>query len=503
MQGMAAGLGATLVLIGGLGTAGAQTLRYGLQENPDALDPDLGGTFGGRVVFAALCDKLVDITPGLEIGPMLATSWEVAEDGRSIVFELREGVLFHDGTPFDAEAVKANIERSKSLDTSRRKAELAQVESVEALEPLQVRFNLSQPFTPLLALLSDRAGMMMSPKALSELGDTYATNPVCSGPFSFVERIAQATITVDKFADYWNADEIHFDRVVYSYVEDPTIRLAQLRAGDLDIAERVSPTDLETVRSDPNLALHTVVGLGVSHLHINVANGERANSPLGSDPRLREAFELSLDREIINQVAFDGENLPGNQMVPPTSPYYAKAFPIPPRDLERARELLREAGQERVPVELAVANTAGDIRVAEIVRSLAAEAGFDVTVRAMETTTGTERYFSGNFEVHLGNWSGRSDPDGNLYTFIACDGGQNFGKYCNPEVQAALEAGRTESGFEARYAAYEKAAAGYLADRPTIPVYHTKWLFAADKDLDGITLYPDALLRLPGISLAR
>jgi peptide/nickel transport system substrate-binding protein len=481
--------------------AEAKTLRYATQEEADALDPAQGGTYGGRVIFAALCDKLVDITPELEIAPMLATSWEVAPDGKAVTFRLREGVVFHDGTPFDAAAVKYNIERAQTLPTSRRKGELAPVERVEVVDPSTVRLVLSQPSSPLLATLTDRAGMMISPTAAEAAGDDFATAPVCSGPYSFVERRPQESITLRKFDRHWNASAFNFDEVVYSYVEDPSLRLAQLRAGDIDIAERVAATDLGTVRADPDLQLLSVVGLGVSHLHINLNNGERADTVLGNDPRVREAFELAIDREVINQVAFDGENLPGNQMVPPTSPYYVEAFPIPARNVARARELLQEAGHDRVPVALSVPNDSVSIRVGEIIQSLAGEAGFDVEVLALERATSTERYFGGNFQMHLGNWSGRSDPDGNLYPFLACDGGQNFAQYCSPEVDAALKAARAEPGFEGRYAAYEKAASGYLADRPTIPIYHPKWLFAARKDVTGITLYPDALLRLEAVDI--
>ena len=145
-------------------SAQAATLRVGLQDDPDALDPALSGTYTGRFVFAALCDKLVDISPELKIVPQLAEAWEWAPDGKSLTFTLRKNVTFHDGTAFDAAAVKFNIERMKTMPDSKRKAELAPIASVEALAADKVRFNLSEPFVPLLANLSDRAGMMVSPK---------------------------------------------------------------------------------------------------------------------------------------------------------------------------------------------------------------------------------------------------------------------------------------------------------------------------------------------------
>ena len=175
--------------------AGAAALRIGLENDPDTLDPDRSRLFVGRIVFTALCDKLVDVNEKLEIVPQLATDWTQAEDGRSITFTLREGVKFHDGTAFDAEAVKANIERSKTLEDSVRKSELASVESVDVISPTEVRLNLSAPDSTVIAQLSDRAGMMMSPAAFAE-GKDFSSAPACSGPFKFVSRVAQDRITL-------------------------------------------------------------------------------------------------------------------------------------------------------------------------------------------------------------------------------------------------------------------------------------------------------------------
>jgi peptide/nickel transport system substrate-binding protein len=158
------------VLALAIASAQAATLRVGTQDDPDALDPALSGTYAGRFVFASLCDKLVDISPDLKIVPQLAESWAWAADGKAITFTLRKNVKFHDGTPFDAEAVKFNIERMKTMPDSKRKAELAPVASVKVLAADKVTFNLSEPFVPLLANLSDRAGMMVSPKAAKDKG---------------------------------------------------------------------------------------------------------------------------------------------------------------------------------------------------------------------------------------------------------------------------------------------------------------------------------------------
>jgi peptide/nickel transport system substrate-binding protein len=489
----AAALGGSLLV----GAAQAATLRVGIQDDPDALDPALSGTYTGRFVFAALCDKLVDIAPDLSIVPQLAETWKLSDDKKAMTFTLKRGVKFHDGTEFNADAVKFNIERMTTMKDSRRKAELSSVASVDVLAPDQVRFNLKEPFAPLLSVLSDRAGMMVSPKAAA--GENFAANPVCAGPYKFVERKARDLIRLEKFPEYWDAASYGYDAVTYYNIGDSTVRLARVRAGDLEVAERVAPTDLKTVRDDKNLKLHTAPGLAVSHLMVNVGSGEKANTPLGKDAKLRKAFELSIDRSVINRVAFNGEYTADNQMIPPSDPFYSKANPIPARDVAAAKALIAQAGMTTVPVELTFENALTDSRVAQIVQSMAKEAGFDVKLLPLETTSAIERYLNGNFEMYIGNWSGRGDPDPTLYAFFSCGGGQNVNKYCNRDLEGVLNAARSESDAAKRKALYEKATGMYLTDLPSIPIYHPNWFFAARSSVDGIKVYPDGLLRLKGV----
>ena len=180
------------------GIAHAATLRIGLNEDPDALDPARGGSFVGRVVFAAVCDKLVDIDAENNLVPQLATGWTWSTDNLALTVTLRDGVKFHDGATLDADAVKANLERYRSAPESLRKGELKPVASVEVVDPHTVRLQLAQPYAPLVAVLADRAGMMISPKAL---GRDVTSDLPCAGPFKLTERVAQDRIVVDRFPD--------------------------------------------------------------------------------------------------------------------------------------------------------------------------------------------------------------------------------------------------------------------------------------------------------------
>src|SRR5437899_1473388 len=370
-------LALSLAMAGG---ALAQTnLRIGLAEDPDVLDPTLARTYVGRIVFSSICDKLFDIDEKLNIVPQLALGQETSADGKVVTIKLRPGVKFHDGEPFNAEAAKYSLERHLTMKGSFRKPEIASVDKVEIVDPMTIRLVLKEPFSPLLAQLTDRAGMMVSPKAAEAAGDKFGLKPVCAGPYKFVERVQQDRIVVEKFADYWNKDQVFIDKITYLPIVDGTVRLANLRSGGLDLIERVLATDIKTVRDNPKLKLSKAVSLGFFGLLINVANGPKADNPLGKDARVRRALELSIDREALNQVVFNGEFVPGNQWINPQNPYYQQAFPAPKRDVAKAKALLKEAGiTGRLSIDFMIANSPEIRAVGEVLQSMTAEAGFDL-----------------------------------------------------------------------------------------------------------------------------
>src|SRR5437879_4449070 len=297
---------AFLILSSAIVTA-QTTLRSGLAEDPDVLDPTLARTYVGRIVFASFCDKLFDIDDKLNVVPQLALAHEASPDGKAVTIKLRPGVKFHDGEPLDAEAAKYSLDRHLTMTGSFRKPELAAVDRIDVVDPLTIRIMLKAPFSPLIAQLTDRAGMMVSPKAAKEAGDRFGLKPVCAGPYKFVERVQQDRIVVEKFADYWNKGNVHIDRIVYLPVVDSTVRLANLKSGGLDLIERLAATDIAAVKSDSKLKLSAMPDLSYWGITINVGNGDKAKNPLGQLAKVRQALELSIDREAINQVVFNGE----------------------------------------------------------------------------------------------------------------------------------------------------------------------------------------------------
>jgi peptide/nickel transport system substrate-binding protein len=482
--------------------AGADVLRIGLQADPSTLDPAQSAAFVDRVVMAAVCDKLIELDAKLAYVPQLATEWSWAPDGLSLTMKLRAGVTFHDGEPFDAEAVRFNIERDKTAPYSRRKSELGPVKSVTVIDPATVRFDLSEPYAPLLAQLADRAGMMVSPKAARELGDKLGTRPVCAGPYRLAEWVAQDRLVFEKFERYWNAAAIAIDRVIYLPIADDTVRLTNLRAGAFQLSERIAPSDLGTVRADPRLKLYDSVSVGYRVLSINTNKGDAAKTPLGSNAKLREAFELSIDRAILNQVAFDGAFTPTNQPEAPGTAFYAAAFPVPVRDLARAKALVVESGGGRVPVNLTIGSDPLDSRVAQIIQAMAGEAGFDVKITVTEAATLLSRITAGNYEMALLIWSGRADPDANVAIWVACDGFVNWGKYCEPKLDDILRSARQTTDVAERKRLYAQAAAIYLPARPYLFLYHLKWFWGASAKLSGIVPHPDGIIRLQGLRLS-
>ena len=483
-------------------SAQAADLKIALQSDADVLDPDQSRTFVGRIVYTALCDKLVDITPDLELIPQLSTGWSWNDDGTELTMELREGVTFHDGTPFDAEAVAANINRSKTLEESRRKSELASVESVEVLGDHEILFKLAQPDATLLAQLADRAGMMISPKAAEEEGADFGSNPVCSGPFKFEERVSQDRIVLSKYDDYWNAGEIHFDTVTYLPIPDSTVRLANLQSGDVQIVDRIAATDLQQVEDDPDIDVAKAVSLGYQGVTFNVGNGPESENPWGEDSRLRRAFSYAIDRDAMNQVVFNGAFAPGNQPFPPNSPWYDQDFPVPARDVEKAKELLSEAGYpDGIDLDINVVNSTVPMQLMQVVQAMTAEAGIRLNLVSKEFATLLADDSAGNFVATQIGWSGRVDPDGNIHQFVTTDGGINDAGYSNPKVDEFLNEARQVTETAKRKAAYDAAREILNEDAPLVYLYHQTWLWGLDGQLDGFVPYPDGMIRLEGVSL--
>src|SRR5690606_34942906 len=322
-------------------------------------------------------------------------------------------------------------------------------------------------------------------------------------PYKFKERVQNDRIVLEKFDKHWDQANYHFDQVVFTPMPDTTVRLNNLRSGGLDIIERVAPSDVKTVKDDPKLRLAPVTGLGYQAISVNIANGARADNPLAKDKRVRQALDLAIDRDIINQVVGEGMFQPAHQPFPPASFAYDQSVERPGRDPKKAQELLRQAGHDRVKFELTFGNNTTMQQVFELVQAMGAEAGFDISLRPMEFAALQSALPRGDFEVGQTGWSGRVDPSGNIYQYITCKGSLNDGKYCNAEMDRLMNEARSIADEDQRRQLYAQAMQIMQEDDPRIYLFYLPWIFGTQAKVQGFVPYPDGLIRLKGVTVAR
>jgi peptide/nickel transport system substrate-binding protein len=486
-----------LVLIAGSVSIAAPlrggTLRVGLNADPPNMDPHQSTAAVDRQVFQNLYDKLVDINQNLEIVPMLASSWQIADGGRTYTFRLRQGVVFHDGTAFNADAVKFNFDRmlDKSFG-SPRFSEVNLVTAVTAVDSYTVRITLEKPYSPFLAVLSDRAGMMVSPTAAQRLGKGLAREPVGAGPYKFVEKRPQERIVLERFDQHWDKTAGNIDRIIYRPFTDENARLANLRAGELDIIDQVGPTEIPKLRTDPALRLLERSGLEWQGIWIMVA-GPPFNNKL-----LRQALNATIDRRTLVNVVFGETALPANGPFPPALFTYdiLANSRIPERNVDLARQKLREAGMPN-GFSFTLKITPGRVaqQVAQVIQSMAADAGIKVNIEIVEFGAILSQGDAHKFEAILLGWSGRPDPDGNIYGDFVTDGGLNFSAYSNPRVDTLLDAARILTTRDQRQRAYGDVLNILNDELPYLFLYWPKQYKVLGPKLQGFVHISDGMMR--------
>ncbi len=507
---LAVGMLAMLLLQAGAAHAQKKTLVVALNQDPDILDPTLSRTYVGRIVFSQICEKLYEIDESLRISPQLAADLPAISDGgRTVTIKLRKGVKFNDGTPLDAEAVRFSLDRHRTMKGSNRRSELDSVTAVEVVDPLTVRLRLKTPFSPLLAQLTDRAGMPVSPAAVTKLGDKFGTAPVCVGPWTLAERVPQDRIVLEKSPHYFDPGQAKFDKIVFRIIADDNVRLANLRSGDIDVMHLVGPTDAASLKKEGRFEVSSVAGIGYSGLTINLRNktGKQnppgdLGTPLANDPRVREAFELAIDREALNQVVWDGQYTPGCTPISPVSPFYDRSRKCLGRDIARAKKLLAEAGLAGgYSFEMVIVNNPQQRRVGEVIQGMAKDAGFNISLRPSEFAASLKDNDDGKHQAFLIGWSGRVDPDANIHQFHTCGGSLNQTLACDESIDALLNKAREVSDLSQRSQLYRDAIEKFARGRRNVLyLYHLNYIVAHAKNLKGYKAVPDGLIRIKGTS---
>ena len=486
-----------------------KTLVIALNQDPDILDPSPSRTYVGRIIFSQMCEKLYEIDENLRIFPQLAADMPTfADGGKTVTIKLRPGVKFNDGTPMNAESVRYSLDRHLNLKGSNRRSELESVNSIEAVDPLTVRLKLKTPFSPLVAILADRSGMPVSPTAANKLGEKFGTAPVCVGPWQFVERVPQDRIVLEKSLHYFDKSAAKFDRLIFRIIPDDNVRLANLRSGDIDVMHMVGPTDAASIRKEGKLEVSSVTGIGYNGITINLHNKTGKppkppgdlGTPLANDPRVREALDLSIDREALNKVVWDGQNTPGCTPISPVSPFFDKNRKCPTRDVAKAKKLLADAGLAGgYSFEMVIINDPQQRRVGEVIQGMVKEAGFNVSLKPSEFASALNDNDAGKAQAFLIGWSGRVDPDANIFQFQTCGATLNTTQACDEGVDVILNRAREVSDLAQRTSLYKQAVDKFaVARRNIIYIYHANYIVAFPKSLKGYKAVPDGLIRIKG-----
>jgi peptide/nickel transport system substrate-binding protein len=493
---LVASCGAGSQAVGGGGSP--DTVTISMKEDPDYLDPTFAQSVGARAVFVNMCKALYDINGHIEVVPGLADALPMfSHGGRTAVVNLRKGVVFNDGTPFNAAAVVKTIQRDMTAQGSARTAELSAVSSVAASGQYAVTFTLKRPYAPLAAVLADRAGMIMSPKALDQYGKNFTQHPVCVGPYQFVKRIPGTEIDLEKSTRYYDAADVHIQHVVMKTMPDGAVRAENFRSGAIDIVDKIDPPDYDQINGLSGATTQKIPALGVDLLEMNV------RSDTFKDPRVREAFSLSLDLSQINKVVYSGTYATTCQPFPSTSPYFLGNL-CPGQNTAKAKSLLADAGVHTpVAFDLLVLNDPIDTRRGELIQAQAAAAGFKVNVTPLESGSLLSRATAGNFGAVILTWSGRVDPDGNTSTFIHTGGGQNFGKVSDPRLDQLLDSAAATTDQAARKGLYRQAWAMQLQQSYIIALGNPNILTAHSDRVKNLNVFGDGLVRLTGVSLAK
>jgi peptide/nickel transport system substrate-binding protein len=437
-------------------------------------------------------DRLIDITSDGELQPMLAESWEFTDGDRTLRLNLRTGVVFQDGTPFDAASVKANIDRDKTLPNSALKPDLAAVSEAVVVDDHTVDLKLSAPAGSLPALLADRAGMMVSPAAFGNAD--LDLRPVGAGPYQVTDRRPGVTIRYDRFAKYWNPDVQTLGGIEIQMQLDPEARLRAVTGGQAD-ATQLNADQADAVQQ-PGIKTESVPSLGSFTLFLN------KSKPGLSDQRVREALSLAIDRQGISDALQAGRCTPSVQLFP--AGYWANNpdVQVPDQDPDRAKELLAEAGQQDLALDAVVVNVPFYVAQLEAIQAQLADVGVDLTVTALEPTELLSRFVGGQADMYFSNWPGATDPAKTVATLLSAQGTLNPGGYSNPDIDRLALQGLSATDRDERAPFYQELSKVMAEDATQIVVCNASNTFVYSDKVSGLESTLTGLFDFRGVTVS-
>ena len=492
--------------------AAAQTppgvLVVGQIAEPKSLDPHAVTAVNDFRILMNVYDGLVRYADGtLEVEPALAESWEISEDGTEYTFNLREGITFHDGTPFDAEAVKFNFDRMLNEDHPYHDTGpfplsffFSAIEETEVIDPLTVKFTLNAPYAPFLSNLAYPTGLIVSPAAVMEHGADFGRNPSGTGPFTFAEWRSNEAVVVEANPDYWDGAP-GLQAVVFRPITDANTRVAEMLAGGIDLMVEVPPNSLSEFEGE-GYTVYEQAGPHVWFLILNAKEGPFA------DKRVRQAANYAVNKQAIVENVLEGT---AEVAAGPTPPAFAWAYnedlqPYP-YDPDRARELIAEAGAEGAELTFFVTEGGSGmldpVPMGTAIQADLEAVGFDVAIETYEWNTFLGEVnpgLEGKADMAEMAWM-TNDPD--TLPFLALrtaawpdEGGFNSGYYSNPEVDALLEQARVATDQDERARLYKEMQVIVQEDAPWVFVANWKQNAVTSDAVENFQLQPSFFLLL-------
>ncbi len=502
---------------GGEGESGEEkVLIFGRGGDSVSLDPITVTDGESFKVTKNIFDTLVNFgEQDTEIEPGLASEYTAAEDGLTYTFTLEEGVTFHDGTDFNAEAVVANFDRWAAGDADQfpyygsmfggfGDEEGHVIESVEATGDYEVTIKLKRPMAPFLKNLAMSPFGIASPTAIEEQGDAFGDNPVGTGPFKFVEWNRNDTVRIEKFEDYWVEGEPKLDEVVFRAIPDNSGRLNALLAGEIDLADGINPSDAETIESNDDLQLYERPSMNVGYLGLTTTR-----EPF-DDPKVRQAMNHAIDRQAIVDAFFEGRGEVAKNPLPPVISGYNDAIEGYDYDPEKAKALLEEAGlgdgfeMELWAMPVPRPYMPDGQKVAEAIQSDLAEVGITAEIVSYEWATYLEKAANGEADAFLLGWTGdNGDADNFLYVLLDQDniGSNNYTYYENQELHDILIEAQTEVDEDVRNELYAQAQEIIHEDAPWVPLAHSTPLLAGGSNVVNFKPHPTGSDKLAEVDL--
>jgi peptide/nickel transport system substrate-binding protein len=415
---------------------------------PSSLDPILGGSGGDQYSLYPIFDRLVNFTPDLKPIPGLATSWSYPSPA-TLVLNLRSGVKFQDGTPFNAAAVKFNLDRARTLKTSTVLPDLAPITAVDVTSPLQVTIHLSAPDTALPLILADRAGMMSSPAAVKKEGASYALHPVGTGPFEVSSYVPNASLKLVKNPHYWQAGKPYLNGIDISYITDGQTEVNSVVAGQTDFATTIAPNYVTTLKNNPAVVVSSAQSLGFDGCYFDFAH-----SPFNK-LAARQAIQAALNPKAISNALYFGLGEAATQFFPKGYWAYEPSLATPLYNPAKAKQLARSAGLTGMTITGLGYEAANQSRKLQIIQSQLAAVGIKMNITIEEVGAAVQNFYIGHkFDIFCSGWSGRPDPSETFGSLIAASSFYNAGNYAPSNVNALIAAGQKSASTAARRAAY-------------------------------------------------